>query len=395
MRHFLLASVAVALALCVDCSNGRDPQSGRAATKEAVPVVIGTVIQKDLPVELRVIGNVQPYSSVAVKSQVNGEVKKVHFVEGQDVKQGDLLFTVNPRPFEVALQAAEANRRQAQSNLAQGEAKLVQDQAEMRNAEAEANRYAQLFKAGVAAAEVSEQYRTKAESLRAAVQADAAALQSERAAIEASEAAIEITRVQLGYTKITASMDGRTGNLIVYPGNIVKALEAPALVTINQIHPIYVAFSVPGQDLAEIKRRMAGGRLRVEAHPKNGGAVSTGELTFVDNAIDMATSTIQLKGTFANHDNVLWPGEFVDVTLVLGVQKDAVIAPAPAIQNGQQGQYVFVVRPDQTVENRPVVVARATEHESVIEKGLAPGEKVVTDGQLRLAPGAKIKAVER
>ena len=371
-------SVGLLLALLAACNAGR-PIEPRAAIKDAVPVTIGTVERRTLPVELRVIGNVQAYSTVSIKSQISGQITKVHFEQGQDVKQGDLLFTIDPRPFDASLKQAEANLRQAEANLAK-------DMAELKNGEAEAARYQQMFQSGIVAAEQYDRMRTNAETRRAAIQAD-------QSAIDSLRAAVENVRLQLEYTAIRAPMDGRTGNLIVNNGNLVKANENPALVVINQIRPIYVSFAVPAQRLDEIKRRMAAGKLKVEAVPKDGGAASTGELTFIDNAIDVTTASIQLKGTFANENGSLWPGEFVDVALTLATQPNAIVVPSQAIQNSQQGQYVFVVKEDLTVEARPVTVSRTLEQQTVVEKGVQAGERVVTDGQLRLAPGTKVREV--
>ena len=369
-------------------------RTAASAPREAAPVIVGRVVQKPVPVELRAIGNVQAYTTVSIKAQISGEVTQVHFVEGQDVKRGHLLFTIDPRPFEAALKQAEANLSQAQAHLKQARANLAKDTAEAKNAEAEAARYAQLFKAGVAAAEQYDQFRTKADALKAALLADESAIQASESAIQAFEAAIENARLQLAYTAIRAPMDGRTGSLLVHRGNLVKANENPALVVINQIHPIYVSFAVPEQHLPEIKRRMAQGKLQVRAIPKDGGHPATGELTFVDNAIDLTTSTIVLKGVFANEDNSLWPGQFVDAVLTLTTQNDAIVVPSQAIQSGQQGQFVFVVKADSTVESRTVVVNRRGEQETVIDKGLQPGERVVLEGQLRLVPGARVREMK-
>ncbi len=355
----------MAMAVCLtSCSAGGSTsahaQSG-PRRPAAVPVTIGKVERQRVPVEIRAIGNVQAYSTVQVKAMVAGELTRVYFREGQDVRKGDLLFTIDARPFQAALQQAEATR--------------ARDIAQSQNAQTDAQRYAELVKSGVVAQQQYDQMRTQAQALSAVVQAD--------------DAAIENAKLQLSYTDIRSPIDGRTGNLLVYQGNIIKANDVP-LVVINQIQPIYVAFSVPGQNLDDIKRHMARGRLRVQAMPQaGGGPTETGALTFVDNNIDIATGTIQLKGTFPNTDRALWPGEFVTAVLTLTTE-DAVVAPSAAVQNGQQGQYVFVVRPDLTVESRPVTVSRTIGTLSVIQKGLAPGDTVVTDGQLRLVPGAKI-----
>jgi multidrug efflux system membrane fusion protein len=367
MKSLLPLSVLVlGVLVLASCSGSRPaPANVMAERERAVPVKVSPVVARAEPVEIHAIGNVAPYATVQVKSEVGGELIGVGFVEGQEVQKGDLLLTIDPRPYQAALQQAEANR--------------ARDVAQQKNAEADAARYAKLLSEGVIAPQQYDQARSTADALTAAVKAD--------------EAAIENARVQLSYTKIYSPIGGRTGSLLVNRGNLIKANDVP-IVVINQIRPIYVTFSVPSQDLPEIKRNMAKHALRVEASPKGSGLRgSIGELTFIDNTIDATTGTIQLKGTFQNNDRALWPGEFVDVTLVLTTQPNAVVVPSQAVQNGQQGQYVFVVKPDKTVESRPVVVDRTVGSDSVIASGLRPGETVVTDGQLRLVPGARVSVV--
>ncbi len=341
------------------------PSTGPAnAAQKAVPVTVSAVIKKKVPVQARAIGNVQAYSTVAVKAQVGGELTRVHFKEGQDVRRGELLFTIDPRPFEAQLKQAEAN--------------LAKDKVQVANARKEVDRYTELFKGGFATQQQYDQVRTNADALEAAVQAD--------------QAALENARLQLEYSTIQSPIDGRTGNLMVHEGNLVKANDTTPLVIINQISPIYVAFSVPEQDLPEIKRYVTKGKLKVEAiPPKVEGSPSVGELTFIDNAIDPATGTIMLKATFPNQDRTLWPGQFVSVILTLTIQPNAVVIPSQAIQTGQQGSYVFVVKPDLTVETRPVTVDRMIDHDAVIKEGVKQGEVVVTDGQLRLSQGVKVQ----
>ena len=358
-RQVWIGAVLLLLAAC----SGEKTVHTAPPTQQAVPVAVGTVVRKTVPVEVRAIGNVQPYSTVSVKSRVAGQIIKVGFQEGQEVHKGDLLFRIDPRPYEVALKQGEANQ--------------ARDEAQAHNAEADAARYEALFKQGIIARQQYEQVRTNAEALRSQVAAD--------------EAAIEITRVQLNYTSIRSPIDGRTGNLLVHEGNLVKENDA-ILVVIHQIQPIYVAFSIPQQFLPEVKRFMAQRTLRARAIPKEGGAAATGDLTFVDNSIDVATGTIQLKATFANQSRSLWPGEFVDVVLDLSAQANALLVPSEAVQTGQQGNYVFVVKADNTAEVRPVMVGRSIEGQTVITSGVAAGETVVSDGQLRLTPGAKVKA---
>lgn len=354
---FILADLVFLTA----CSSG---ESGLAAGTDAVPVMVATVVQKSMPVELRTIGTVEAYSTVSIKAQVSGELTGVHFREGQDVRKGELLFTVDPRSFEADLRQAEAN--------------LARDMAQAEDAELQASRAEKLMKDGIVAKEQYDRVRANADALEAAARAD--------------RAAVENARLRLSYCTIYSPIDGRTGSLIVHRGNLVKANEEPALVVINQIQPIYLDFSLAEQYLPEIKGYMATGKLKVGAFlSENDQHPEQGSVTFVDNAVDRATGTIRLKGTFANRGKRLWPGLFVNVVLTLATQPNAIVIPSQAIQTGQNGQYVFIVKQDFTAEPRPVAVGRTVGEETVIEKGLQPGEKVVTDGQLRLIPGAKVE----
>ncbi len=326
----------------------------------AVPILAATVAQKDVPLQVKAIGAVEAYSNVSIKTQITGELTGVHFKEGHDVSKGQLLFTLDRRPFEAAL-------KQAQGMLAK-------DQAQAANARAQAKRYESLNKAGVVSKEEYEQMQSNADALDAAVIAD--------------QAAVENARVQLVYCTIYSPIDGRTGPLLIHQGNMIKANDTPFLVSINQVQPIYATFTVPEQNLADIKRYSSQGRLRVQAFiPNDSRGPAAGWLSFIDNTVDQATGTIKLKGEFANADRRLWPGQFVDVVLTLAQQPNAIVVPSQAIQNGQTGQFVLVIKPDMTVEARPVTLDRSTDGQAVIAKGLAAGEQVVTDGQLRLVPG--------
>jgi multidrug efflux system membrane fusion protein len=288
---------------------------------------------------------------------------RVHFKEGQDVKKGDLLFTIDPRPYEAALKQAEAN--------------LERDLAQAKNAQVDARRYEFLIQKGVVARQQYDKFRTDADALEATVLAD--------------RAVVENAKIQLSYCSIHSPLNGRTGSLIVQQGNHIKA-EDINLVVINQIIPIDVAFSIPEQFLPEIKKYMALGKLQVEASiPMNEERPEKGVITFIDNAVDSNTGTIRLKGTFANPEKKLWPGQFVNVVLTLTREPNAIVVPSRAIQTGQEGQYVFVVKQDLTVESRPVVAGRIVNTETVVQKGLSADEKVVTDGQLRLYPGARVE----
>jgi multidrug efflux system membrane fusion protein len=355
----LLLMIVAALA---GCSSGGNGNGGRSPEQRGgtVPVTVATAVRKNVPIEVRVIGSVEPYSTVQVKSMVAGELTGVFFKEGQDVKKGDLLFTIDKRPFEVALNQAESN--------------LARDIAQAANARAQADRYQALLREGVVARQVNDQMQASADALDATVAAD--------------KAAIENAKVNLQYCSIFAPIGGRTGDLMVHAGNLVKVNDI-ALVTINQITPTYVNFSVPEQFLPDIKKYMAKSKLKVAAGPPAQPA-AVGTLDFVDNAVDSATGTIKLKGIFANAERRLWPGQFVNVVLTLAVESGAVVVPSQAVQTGQDGQYVFVVKADRTAETRAVVLERIVEGQAVISKGLEAGDIVVTDGHLRLTPGAKV-----
>ena len=340
------------------CSNGKAKDS-----TPPPPVVVGLATKKTVPVELRAIGNVQAFSTVMVKSKVGGELVRVHFIEGQDVKKGDLLFTVDPRPYEAALKEAEAN--------------LQRDLARAKNATEDARRYESLIQRKVVSTQQYDKIRSDAEALEATVVAD--------------RAAVENAKIQLDYCSIRSPIEGRTGSLSVKQGNIIKADDI-TLVVINQIVPIEVSFSVPEQFLPEIRKRMASKKLQVEASsPQSDERPEKGTITFFDNAVDTSTGTIRLKGTFSNRERKLWPGQFVNTVLTLTEEPNVIVVPSQAIQTGQDGQYVFVVKSDLTVESRQVVAGRTINGETVVQKGLQGDESVVTDGQLRLYPGARVE----
>jgi len=343
-------------------SGGRSQgQSGRSG---AVPVTVATVIQKSMPVQLTATGTVEAYATVSIRAQVGGVITKVSFTQGQDVKQGDPLFTIDPRPLEAALKQAEAN--------------LQRDTAQLQNSREQARRYAELVKKQYVSQEQFDQIKTNADALESVVDAD--------------KAAVENAKVQLSYCYIFAPVDGRTGSLQLNQGNLVRTNDATPLVVINQVNPIYVTFSLPEGNLPEIKARMAQSSLKVLAIlPQSPDNPEQGNLTFVDNAVDATTGTIKFKGTFANAGRRLWPGQFVKVLLNLSEQPNAVVIPFQAIQSGQDTQLVFVVKPDRTVEVRPVVVSRTLNGEAVVDKGLKPGETIVTDGQFLLSQGTRVQ----
>jgi len=401
---------------CFACSAQTE---GKQKQKTAAPVSVDTVTRKDVPIQLITIGNVEPYASVAIKSLVNGQVTKTAFQEGQEVKKGDLLFVIDPRPFDAAVSQAEAilerdlsavkqaqaNRVSNASRLKHAEAILTKDQVEARTARVQAERYGALAAKGNVSKDEYDQVQMKADALNAVVLADEAGVEEARAALRASEAALENTqaavrasraslenvRLQLEYCYIHSPLDGRTGTLYIKEGNVIKANDA-VLVEIHQVHPIYVAFSIREQDLQDVRRQLALGELKVEALiPGDRKQPEQGRLTFVDNAVDRTTGTIRLKGTFSNEANRLWPGQFVDVVVILDTERDATVVPAQAVQMGQEGPYAFIVTPELTAEYRKLTVGRSLNGETVVTDGLAPGERVVTDGSLRLVPGAKVE----
>lgn len=382
--------LAAAGAGCSDPAGGKE--SARASGPPPVPVVIAAAVEKPMPTQIRAIGTVQAISTIQIKPQISGQLMTVHFREGQDVRKGDLLFTIDRRPLEAALQQAQANLAQAQAQLRQAEAAVVRDKAQLENARVEDRRYAKLAEQGYVAREQYDQIHTSLEAMGATVDADQAAVENARAFIVADQAAVESARLQLDYTEVRSPIDGRTGNLMVQPGNLVKANDVPVLVTIAQTRPIYVAFGVPERSLAEIRQHMAAGPLEVEVAPQGAGTASArGPVTFVDNAVDPTTGTIQLKATVPNSNGALWPGQFASVVLTLATDPHAIVVPTQAVQTGQNGQYVFVVKPDDTVEVRPVVLRATQGLDAVLDRGVQAGERVVTDGQLRLVPGAQVE----
>lgn len=389
----LLAALLLTVPILAGCDKGTDPATAKVAPP-AVPVTATEAVQRDVPVQIRAIGNVQALNTVGVQSMINGEVVKVHFAEGHEVAAGALLFTIDPRQLQSALLQAQATLAQHQAAVLSAAANLARDTAQLENARVDEQRYRQLVEGGFVAREQYDQIRTKALTLEATIDADRAAVETARALARAGEAAVENVRVQLSYTEIRAPIGGRTGNLLLNQGNVVKANDVGnPMVVINRVHPIYVAFSVPEAQLEAITRYRAAGDLPVEAQvSRQPGGVVRGRLTFMNNTVDPSTGTIQLKATFENSENALWPGQFVNVALTLTKQAGAVVVPSQAVQSGQKGQYVFVVKPDQTVEARPVVPGAAADgRDVVITSGLAAGERVVTDGQLRLAPGTRVE----
>lgn len=365
MKRYVILIVVIAVLLLVvwQCRRSTNSRNSRDSKAVSVPVTVANVTMRAVPVELRTFGTAQPVATVTIRPQVTGILSDVLIKEGTDVRAGELLFKIDPRP--------------AEARLRQGEANLAKSSAEYENARKESARQEELFQKGLAAEDAFDQARTSADALAATV--------------AAGQADVEQAKLELEYCSIRSPINGRAGEIAVKPGNLVKANDA-VLLTINQLSPIDVTFSVPQQQLDAVQHAVAAGPLEVRAFTEEqGGSVETGKLVFVDNQVDAATGTIRLKGSFANSDQGLWPGQFLKVVLTLSIKPDALVIPTSAIQTGQKGPYVFVVKPDLTVKDRMVTITHALDGESVVSEGLKAGEKVVTDGQLRLIPGTRIE----
>ena len=365
----VLALLVLGAGLTSACSGGEavqttPPGSGRGGGQNPpVPVTATSVTQKAVPLDVQAIGTVIAASTVAVRAQITGELTSVNFKEGDEVEQGHVLFTLDKRPFEAALQQAEAQ--------------LQKDVAQAANAKAQAARYQDLLQRGIATREQVDQMNTQLATLDATLASDRANIQS--------------AKVQLDYATIEAPISGRTGLLQVHKGNLVRANDTIPIVVLNRITPVYVSFAIPESLLPQFKKFMAAGAIQVEAiAPNDVGAKSVGKIDFIDNAVDATTGTIKVKGTFANLDRRLWPGQFVNVNVTLTTDRNATVVPSAAVQSGQQGTYVYVITAEKTVELRPVTVARTRGDESIIGSGVKAGETVVTDGHLRLIPGSRV-----
>jgi membrane fusion protein, multidrug efflux system len=361
-RYWSVLVLAAMTAMLAACGKKGDAQAASAQTSPAAPVVVAVAEQRDVPVQLTAIGNVESYQTVQIRSQVNGQIKSIFFKEGQDVHKGQLLFQLDKRPLQADLEKAIGM--------------LQHDEAQAANSRLQTERYSVLEGQGVISKEQADQVRAQAK-------ADASAVNADKAAVDAA-------KVQLQYTDIVAPIDARTGALLINVGNLVKANDTPFLVQLNQVTPIYATFSVPESQLAAV-RKFAAGNLKVLAYPKGQSTnPAEGKLTFIDNGVDMQTGTVKLKATFTNKDRRLWPGQYVDVALNLSTRKQATLVPTKAIQTGQQGQYVYVVTPQSTAESRNVEISGTYQDLTVVSSGINPGEKVVVDGQLRVAPNAKV-----
>jgi multidrug efflux system membrane fusion protein len=370
---------------------GRGGRGGRAGGAAAQPVVTAKVTRQDVPVDIAAVGNVEASTSVSVRSQVTGQLQESFFKEGDIVKKGQKLFTIDPRPLESALQQAEANLLRDDALLNQANAQLARDKANAVFLKASADRQIELLNRGLVSKEAAEQARSAADAALETTKADAASVESAKAQSVVQASVVDNAKIQLSYTTIRSTIDGRTGNNTVKPGNLVTA-NSTELVTITQLQPVFVTFSVPAVHLSTIKHRTEANPMSVSATPQDGNPQAVdGRLTFVDNLVDSTTDTIKLKATFDNKDLRLWPGQYARVSLRLNTLSQATVVPSVAVQVGQDGQFVFVVKPDLTVEQRPITVAQRFGEIVVVGKGLTPGETIVTEGQLRLEQGTKVQ----
>jgi len=390
---FGLALAALVLQGCAQSGENASQGGGKKGKKGndgPVPVEVANVVRKDVPIDLTAVGNVEAYSTVSIRSQINGQLEKVFVEDGQYVTKDQKLFQIDARPFEAQVAQAQATMARDRAQLGQAQANLARDIANEKYARENANRYAALFKEGVVSRDDQDRLGSTADAQTQLVLADRAAIESAQAQIQADAANLATVQLQLNYTTIDAPIEGRAGNVSVKAGNIIAASQTEML-SVAQVHPIYVTFSVPEARLGEIQRYMASSKVMVEAAGQDQiNKVERGVLTFVDNNVDTTTGTIKLKGTFQNDERKLWPGEYANVTLKLSTQANALVIPTQAVQTGQDGNYVYVVKGDHTVEVRPIVVGLRRETEVVVEKGLSGGELVVTQGQLRLAPGSRV-----
>jgi len=355
-----IASVFLFVLCLTLASCSGDGDKGRKGP--AAPVLVAEVTLQDMPRILRVVGNVAASATVGVKARVTGELIGVHFTEGQDVQAGQPLFTIDPRPFQAALNEAQS--------------RLERDIAQLNKATEDMKRYGTLVSGGYVSREAYDKAVTDAAALRATVRAD--------------EAAVESARLQLSYCSITAPIGGRAGAIKADRGNMIKANDETPLLVLDTLQPVYVYFAVPEARLSEILARQRDNRLSILATP-TGGESASGELTFVDNAVDTRTGTIRLRGSFSNQNRALWPGQFVQVALALGTDRGVVVLPAKAVQSGRNENFVYVVGDDHTAQVRRIVVDPEENGQMIVREGLAKGERVVLEGQVRLTPGALVE----
>ncbi|HEV7747236.1 MAG TPA: efflux RND transporter periplasmic adaptor subunit [Pyrinomonadaceae bacterium] len=392
VQGFSFLALLLVLLLLWHVFGTRSEKAANRPRSEIVPVEVAAASQTDVPVQIRSIGNIEALSTIAVRSQVEGTLQRVHFQPGQEVKKGDLLFTVDQRPSQATLDQAQANLAKAIAAVNQGKAVVARDAATATNSEIIFKRNAQLVEQGIISREEYDNTLSKLRADQATVSADQSAVSTLQSAAKAEQANVNNARVQLSYTSIRAPISGKTGNLVTTAGNLIGANDPTPLITITQTAPIYVTFTVPEQELKRIRDYSSSNDFRTEVTiPGDESNPVAGRLSLVDNSVDTTTGTIRLKATFENSDRRLYPGLFVNVILVLGLQKEATVVPSQAVQVGQDNSFVYVVKPDMTTEVRTVKTGATFNNMTVIDEGVKPGEQVVTDGQLRLVPGATVQ----
>lgn len=374
----------------MSCSKAPSGPPPGAAQGRGAPVRTASVTRQDVPLEIRAIGNVEAYSSVSVKSRVAGQLMRVHVGDGQDVRKDQLLFEIDPLPFEEQIRQIEANLARDRALEKQAQASIIRSRAQSQQARAQSDRYEKLRKEGITSNDQADQFRAAAEASEAGLSADVSALESARAAIRADEARLSEARLQASYTKIHAPISGRAGAVLIREGNLVKENDTVALVNILQVAPVWVSFAVPERWLERVRAEMRTRKLTVSAVGEGSQKTATGILDFIDNTVDATTGTIRMKATFRNDGAVLWPGQFANVTITLETERQAKVVPVVAVQNRQEGQYVWVVKQDNTAELRPVGISRTHRDVAVVLNGVEVGENVVTEGQLRVTPGANV-----
>ena len=389
LKTAALVFLATALIALSACSSQNTTTA--AASAPAAPVKTAQAESRTVPVEIGAVGHVEASSTIVVKAQIGGTLVKAHFNEGDTVRQGQPLFEIDPRPYEEAVRQWEANLARDKALLAQAEANLARAQAQEAHFSKQADRYEKLAAEGIFSREQADQAAVEARARRTAVRAESAAIDSAKAAIRADESSLANAKLNLGYCTIRSPLAGRTGAILIKEGNLVKANDVE-MVTIHQIQPAQVRFSIPEIHLAEIRQRMKTLVVRAVI-PGDTRPPAEGAVDFIDNAVDMTTGMIRLKGSFTNADTRLWPGQYIDVRLRLSERANTVVVPAAAIQSGQNGNYAFVVKSDGTVEMRPVKPGKRLDNFIAVDQGLQAGETVVTEGHLRLMPGMKVRAV--
>lgn len=392
MKKLMVLGILLLITVWVSGCSSSKINKGKSKGK---PVAVTTAksVKRDIPLVIKEIGTVEAYSIVSVISQAQGTVTHIYFREGQDVRRGDLLFRIDSRPYDVDVRLSEANLSKAQTSVKQAEAALMKDQVLLNNAQKETQRYKNLLEHGVVTQQAYDDLLTNVESLEATLESDKAEIQTGKESVRVAREQLESSKLQQSYSIIKSPVSGRTGSLIVDAGNVVKANDRP-LVSINQISPIYVSFNVPEKELEQIRKYMGEKSLQVKAYLDDEDRPEPGVLSFIDHSIDNTTGTLTLKATFENKAHRLWPGQYVHIVLELAIQNNQIMVPSKAVCVGQQGEYVYVVKADQTVESRPVVVDRTEGEESVITQGILENEEVVTDGQLKLLPDSKVTIIQ-